>query len=268
MAQGTLAQPTNGAAQPPFAPLSAPTAAIVAANPNRLLEIAVSQNADIEKLLKLMDLQERWERNEARKAFFAAKNAFKANPPEIFKNKHVNQGINSEGKQRPEYDHATLDHVCDVIVAELGKHDLSHTWRFTQPAKDWLRVTCVLSHELGFSEEATLEGPPDASGGKNTIQAISSTVTYLERYTLLGVVGLAAKGTDNDGAGADPAATATAVATNRVDENIKKIAAATNRAQLRDAYKAAYVEASGAGDQRAMAEYIRIKDARLKVVLQ
>ena len=36
------------------------------------------------------------------------------------------------------------------------------------------------------------------SGSKNSIQAVGSTVTYLQRYTLLAVTGLAAKGQDSD----------------------------------------------------------------------
>jgi hypothetical protein len=44
-----------------------------------------------------------------------------------------------------------------------------------------------------------LESAPDESGGKNSIQAIASAVSYLERYTLLAATGLAVKGMDNDG---------------------------------------------------------------------
>jgi len=53
--------------------------------PAQLLAIAVDKDADIDKLTKLMELQERWEANEARKAYVQAMNEFKASPPEIFK---------------------------------------------------------------------------------------------------------------------------------------------------------------------------------------
>ena len=61
--------------------------ALAPANPWSLIQLAVSQNADIAKLEKLMELQMRWEANEAKKAFVAAMNAFKAEPPEIAKNR-------------------------------------------------------------------------------------------------------------------------------------------------------------------------------------
>jgi hypothetical protein len=69
-----------------------------------------------------------------------------------------------------------------------------------------IRVTCVLQHVLGHGERVTLQAAPDQSGNKNHIQAVGSTVTYLERYTLLASTGLAAKDQDDDaeagGAGA------------------------------------------------------------------
>lgn len=172
--------------------------ALVAANnstPAELLRIAVSQNADIDKLAKLMDLQERWEKNEARKAFVVAMNAFKAEPPSILKNKHVHFDTQ---KGPTDYDHATLDHVCDRVIGSLSKHGISHRWRIEQNG-EWIKVTCILTHELGHSEETTLQGVADSSGNKNNIQAIGSTVTYLQRYTLLAACGLAAANTDNDG---------------------------------------------------------------------
>ena len=43
--------------------------------PMDLLKLAMNQNADIGKLEKLMELQLRWEANEAKKAFISAMNA-------------------------------------------------------------------------------------------------------------------------------------------------------------------------------------------------
>jgi len=44
-----------------------------------------------------------------------------------------------------------------------------------------------------------MQSGPDQSGKKNNIQAIGSTTTYLQRYTLLAATGLATKEQDNDG---------------------------------------------------------------------
>ena len=48
------------------------------------------------------------------------------------------------------------------------------------------------------AEENTLTGPVDATVGKNAIQAIGSTLTYLQRYSLVQALGLAASN-DDDG---------------------------------------------------------------------
>ena len=65
-------------------------------------------------------------------------------------------------------------------------------------------MTCILSHKAGHSEETTLAGPADASGSKNAIQAIGSTLTYLQRYTLVQALGLAATLDDDGSSAGDP----------------------------------------------------------------
>jgi hypothetical protein len=47
-----------------------------------------------------------------------------------------------------------------------------------------------------------MEAGKDMSGGKNDIQQIGSTQTYLQRYTLIGGLGLSTADEDNDGCGA------------------------------------------------------------------
>src|SRR5258708_5782297 len=65
------------------------TRAVATATPADLLRIAVETGADLDRLEKLMALQERWEANEARKAYVVAMTAFKSEPLEIFKKKTV-----------------------------------------------------------------------------------------------------------------------------------------------------------------------------------
>ena len=158
--------------------------------PQHLLEMAVQQNADVDKLEKLMALQERWEAAEAKKAYVAALNAFKANPPTLVKNRHVSFGKTS-------YDHATLDSIAETLGKSLSEHGLSFTWSTSQN-EGLITVTCTLTHILGHSESTSLSASPDQSGGKNSIQAVGSTVTYLQRYTLRAITGTAEAGMDTD----------------------------------------------------------------------
>lgn len=168
--------------------------------PLAIINNAVASGADVEKLAKLMDLQERWEANNARRAYVAAMAEFKKNAPTILKGQEVD--FTTKAGSRTNYKYADLAHVCASVVAGLAEHGLSHNWITTQDGGR-VRVTCAITHSDGHTEQgAALEAPHDSSGGKNEVQSLGSTVTYLQRYTLLAAVGLAAGGTDNDGRGA------------------------------------------------------------------
>lgn len=168
---------------------------IPAMNPMQMLGHAVQQGMPIETLRELMQLKKEWEADEARKAFVAAMAAFKANPPEIVKDKHVSFTTN---KGTTQYDHATLGSLCASIIKGLAAHGISHRWETAQQ-ENRIKVTCVLTHAQGHSESVSLHSAADDSGGKNSIQAIGSAVTYLQRYTLLAATGLAALDQDDDG---------------------------------------------------------------------
>lgn len=219
-----------------------------APDPLEILQAAVEKNLNPETLKQLMDLQERYEANEAKKEFVEAMNQFKANPPTITKNKHVKAG-------QMEYDHATLDHVCDEVTSALSAHGISHRWKVSQNDK-LIKVTCVLTHRRGHSEETTLEGPADTSGSKNAIQAIGSSVTYLQRYTLLAATGLASKYGDNDGAGGNGGTL------DDIDGRIREIEKASDLRALMNIYKVHYEAATKANDGRSLLRITQAKDKR------
>lgn len=171
-----------------------------APNPAQLLSMAVQQGADLDRLERLMALQERWEAGEARKAFVTAMTAFKTEPLEIFKRKEV--GYSTKDGEFVGYKHAELSDVADVVVPAMARHGLSHRWDVRQEAGR-IHVRCIVTHRLGHSEAVELDAAPDDSGKKNKIQQVASAVTYLQRYTLLLATGLATKSQeDDDGRGA------------------------------------------------------------------
>jgi len=166
-------------------------------HPSALIQQALAAGSAPETLERLMALQERWEANEARRAYVVAMTAFKAQAPRIVKDKLVS----FSGTQ---YKHATLGNVVSQISDALSRHGLSAAWSTAQE-QGRVAVTCTITHERGHSESTTLTGAPDDSGKKNSIQQIGSTVTYLQRYTLLALTGLATYDQDDDGRGAAPA---------------------------------------------------------------
>lgn len=173
----------------------------VVSGPMRLIEMAVQRGASVDELDRLMGLVERHEANEARKAYVAAMARFKQDPPRIEKNREADVRSKREGAASFAYKYANLADVCGAIVGGLAKYGISHRWS-TKQADGHVAVTCTLTHEFGHSESTMLSAGLDLSGGKNNIQALGSTVSYLERYTLLAACGIAVDdGQDDDGAG-------------------------------------------------------------------
>lgn len=158
--------------------------------PDDLLSLALSQGADLDRLERLMNLKREYEKDEARKAFAVAMAAFKAEQITIQKDKLVDH-------RGGRYHHATLGNVVAIVSEALGRHGLYHAWAIKQEP-DGVHVKCTLTHQLGHSESVAMWGPPDNSGSKNLIQQIASTVTYLERYTLMAITGVAASDQDDD----------------------------------------------------------------------
>lgn len=163
-------------------------------DPAALIEIALKSNATAETLERLFALQERWQANEARKAYVEAVAAFKAEAPKISRNRHVKHN---------DFWHATLDRIVAAAAPVMSKHGLSHRWETQHGDGGAITVSCVLTHVGGHEERVTLSAKPDDSGRKNSIQAIGSTVTYLQRYTLMAITGLAASDADDDGESAE-----------------------------------------------------------------
>lgn len=176
-------------------------AVVPESSPAGMLAYAMQSGATIADLRELYALKQEWDKDEARKAYHLALSDFKAEPLSITKDKLVSIK-HKDGNGRTEYTHATLGNVVATIAPALGRHKLSHSWGVRREG-DRVHVTCKLTHALGHSEEITLDGALDTSGSKNNIQAIGSTITYLERYTILAITGLATEDQDDDGGGGD-----------------------------------------------------------------
>jgi hypothetical protein len=162
-----------------------------------LLERLADRGASLEQMQQFMDLMDRQEKNEARKAFNEAMAGFKAEPVVILKRKKVQF---EAGGGEVSYSHAELSDITDAINPLLAKHKLSYSWDIKQEG-GMIHVRCILTHVLGHTQEVAMSAPPDQSGKKNTIQQIASATTYLSRYTLLMACGLSTKGMDDDGKG-------------------------------------------------------------------
>jgi len=212
--------------------IPAESQALTAQNPMQLMSQAVQRGIPAEQLAIIQEMYFKQLDRDAKTAFLEAKKRFKENAPEIVKTRAVTYEKGPNAK--PAYFFAPLEEICPLIIDALNKVDITHRWRSEPPNNPgWVRVVCVITHALGYSEEFGLEAPVDGSGGKNGIQAVISATSYLERVTLLGVCGLAAKGMDND-----------AGATNEwISERFTEMERTTSIEELRKVFGVAFNEA-------------------------
>lgn len=164
-------------------------------SPMGMMMAAMKQGASLDQVEQMMNLQQRWEEREAEKAFNDALAAFKSEAVEVIKRKTVDF---TSQKGRTHYKHAELSDVVEAVGPALSKHGFAWSWK-TQQESGTIRVTCILKHRQGHSDSVMLEASADQSGNKNNIQAIASTVTYLQRHTLKSITGVSEKGDDDDG---------------------------------------------------------------------
>jgi hypothetical protein len=173
-------------------PVATDTAAIL----GMIERIMVDPNASVERANQAFDFYLKVNAEQARRAFDAAMADVRAEVKPIAKNRLVSHATKSGDTKS--YRHEDLAEIQRAVDPILAKHGLSYRFRTSAEVSQPVRVTCIVSHRLGYSEENTLEAGRDESGNKNSLQAIGSTITYLQRYTLKAALGLAASN-DDDG---------------------------------------------------------------------
>lgn len=170
----------------------------VQSNPMSLMQTAIEKGADVQQLKELMDLQERWEKKEAKKSFMEALSKFQSIVPVISKKRTAKVQTKTGGHYQ--YKFADLATIGEAIKGALHTCGLSYRWEFEE-ANNRLKCHCFISHISGHTEVTTMESVKDNSGAKNDIQQTGSTQTYLQRYSLIGALGLTTAEEDNDGKG-------------------------------------------------------------------
>ncbi len=151
----------------------------------RILE----NNPNPEALRELITMQREWEREESRKAFERAMVALKRDLPTVLRRDKVVDFTSAKG--RTHYTHTSLAAAVDAVSLPLTQHGFSHSWTPSTDDKGKVHVTCTLTHVDGHSKVTTISAPVDTSGNKGPAQGVASTITLLQRYTLLSLLGIA-----------------------------------------------------------------------------
>jgi hypothetical protein len=178
---------------PPAVPV--PAALPETLTPMQMAYQLIQGGAELGSVKEMLALSKELAADQARRAFDAALSAAKAEIPPILKNRVVDF---TSQKGRTNYRHEDMGEIARTVDPILARHGLSYRFRTEQETGGAIKVTCIVAHRDGHAEENALTAGRDESGNKNNIQAVGSTITYLQRYTLKAALGLAASN-DDDG---------------------------------------------------------------------
>lgn len=163
---------------------------------------AINPAVDVDKMERLLQMQERILARQAEVAFHAAFAEMQSELPVITERGQ----IVVDHKVRSEY--ATFEDINEAVKPILHRHGFGVSFR--TDFADGITITAVLSHRQGHKEQTSMKLPADTSGSKNVVQAIGSSVSYGKRYTMQALLNITSGGEDDDGHSGGKAAEAAA----------------------------------------------------------
>lgn len=158
-----------------------------------IAQAARDPNVDIDKMERLIAMQERVRSREAETEYYAALAALQPNLPIIDERGGIKD---RSGNIQSTY--ALWEDVNEAIRPVLAEHGFSLTFRVAR-ADNEIIVTGVLAHRGGHREDTTITLPTDTSGSKNAVQAVGSSTSYGKRYTAFALLNITSTGEDDDG---------------------------------------------------------------------
>lgn len=218
-------------------------------SPMALIAMATEKGVDVQTMEKLMDLQERWEKNKAKKAFDKAMADFQSECPVIRKDNDVK---NNDGSKR--YSYAPLDSIVQQVRELLRKHGFSYTTDAIVEGSS-VKAICKVTHEEGHSEISSFQVPIDPKGFMNEAQKFASALTFAKRYAFCNAFGILTGDEDDD-------SQETASTPDPVETAVAMIKASKNKDALED-YKLKVMKSARLNESQK-SRIVEIVDIRLE----
>jgi hypothetical protein len=221
--------------------------------PMHMIQSAIERGASLEQINQLLDLKDRIEAADAKRAFIAAMSAFKACDIRVTKDKKNAQ----YGSM-----YTTLGNLVATVTPFLSRNNLSARWDVDQ--SQGIKVTCIATHAQGHSESVSMTVGPDKSGAKNPIQEIKSAITYAKACTFESVFGLASTdaNVDDDGNGAGGGTPKKGLSDNDVQTHLANINNSASDAELKVMHANAFKEAEAINDWDSVAIFKAAKNVQ------
>jgi hypothetical protein len=156
---------------------------------------ATDPTVNVEKLERLLAIQERLLADQRRTSFMAALGDLQAKLPQISKAGRI---TDRDGALRNRYAKIEdIDMAIRPLCAEFG-FAFSFDSKATAGGTEY---SCKLSHRDGHSETKALVLPLDSGAGRNAVQSAGSSISYAKRYLLGMHLHLVTRDEDDDGNG-------------------------------------------------------------------
>lgn len=159
-------------------------------------KMAENPDVDVEKMAKLVEMQEHIYDKQAEIAFSNAMQELQQEIPTI---KALSENPQTHSK------YAKLEYINKIITPIYTKHGFSLSFGMAEcPIENWFRTTCTIRHKLGHSVKEFIDLPLDDVGlkgskNKTPVHAAGSSNAYARRYLIVMVFNLAIGGEDIDG---------------------------------------------------------------------
>lgn len=158
--------------------------------------VAMSKDVDIEKMEKLLDMQERIAMRNAETAFYSDFSEMQVDIPIIYEDGEISYTSKSGNNNATRY--STLENILTVVKPIMKKYGFSIFFKTSSTDKT-ITVIGTLAHRAGYKVETDITLPFDNSGAKNGVQAIGSSTSYGKRYVLCALLNIATSKEDDDG---------------------------------------------------------------------
>lgn len=159
-----------------------------------LIQQAIDKNVSVETMERLLAMRRDLKEERAKEQFSKSMALFQAECPVIKKDKaggKTNSGVVA-------YYYAPLESII-TQVSHLVQHN-GFRYNFqTVTGEDKVKVTCIVTHDLGHSEKSDVEVPLGAKTGvMSAPQVTASALTFAKRYAFCNAFGIMTGDEDND----------------------------------------------------------------------
>ena len=165
-----------------------------------IAKAAMDGSVDVAKMEALLAMQERIQAKSAEVAFNQSMAQMQPRLPRVQKRGAITISKGSG----PMSKYALFEDIDKAVRPLLAEFGFALNYGMGIPVENRVVVTCTIRHVAGHSITNALPLPLDASGAKNNVQGVGSTISYARRYLMCLMLNIVLEGEDNDGNNSEP----------------------------------------------------------------